>query len=106
MFKKGKKSNLIFGIFLVAVGLILLLNNLGIMPGLVPDYIFTWKTLLLSLGIIFVITEKEKTAGIVLIAIGFYFLIPDIWGINPGEAGLFWPILFLVIGLSVLLSRR
>jgi CDP-diglyceride synthetase len=103
---KRKKSHVVIGILLVVVGLILLLNNLGLMPVALPHYILSWKTLLVALGTIFTITEKDKTAGIVLIAVGFYFLIPDIWGVSPHEAGLFWPILFLVIGLSVLLSKR
>jgi hypothetical protein len=103
---KRRKSHLAIGILLVIVGFVLLLNNLGIMPVTLPHYFFSWKTLLVALGIVFAITEKDKTAGIVLIAIGFYFLIPDIWGINPHEAGLFWPALFLVIGLSILLSKK
>lgn len=106
MYKKGKKSNLVFGLFLILVGVALLLSNINILPGILPAYLFSWKTLLIALGVIFVITEKEKTSGIVLIAVGFYFLIPDIWNINPREAGLFWPVLFMVVGLSILLSRR
>ncbi len=103
---KNIKSNLIFGLFLIFVGVALLLNNLEIIPVMLPEYIFSWKTLLVALGVIFVITEREKTAGIVLGAIGFYFLIPDIWNINPREAGLFWPILFVAVGLSILFSKK
>lgn len=106
MSPKNKKSNLVFGIFLIIVGIGLLLNNLDIIPIVFPKYIFSWKSLLVALGIIFALIEKEKTAGVVLAAIGFYFLIPDIWNINPGEAGIFWPILFMAVGLSILLSRK
>ena len=105
MFKKGKTRKLVFGIFLLLAGILMLLDNQGIMPLMVPGYVFSWKMLLVALGAIFIFTEKEKTAGIVLAAIGFYFLIPDIWGIHPGEAGLFWPILFVAAGISILLSR-
>ncbi len=80
------------------------MKNLGIIPSVLPDYIFSWKTLLLLLGLVFTIIQKEKTAGIVLASVGFYFLIPDIWNINPVEAGLFWPILFMAAGFFVLLS--
>ncbi|MFW5700092.1 MAG: LiaF transmembrane domain-containing protein [Cyclobacteriaceae bacterium] len=106
MDRKSKKSSIVFGIFLIFVGIALLLNNLEIIPRLLPEYIFSWKTLLVALGLIFALTEKDKTPGIVLAAIGFYFLIPDIWNINPSEAGLFWPILFVAVGLSILLSRK
>jgi hypothetical protein len=103
---KTRKGKLALGAFLILVGLALLLNNLGIIPVNLPEYILSWKTLLVVLGVFFAVTEKDKTAGIVLATIGFYFLIPDIWDINPREAGLFWPIFFLAVGLSLLLSRR
>jgi hypothetical protein len=106
MYRKGKKSSLVFGLFLITVGSLLLLNNLSIIPMIFPEYFFSWKTLLVALGLIFIVTEKEKTAGLVLMAIGFYFLIPDIWNINPMEAGVFWPFLFMAAGLSILLSKK
>lgn len=103
---RSKKNNLYLGILLVLTGLVLLLNNLEILPGSMPAYILSWKTFLLALGIIFLFTERDKTGAIVLIAVGFWFIIPDIWNINPREAGLLWPILFLAIGLSILLSGK
>jgi hypothetical protein len=101
-----RKNSLIFGAFLLIVGLVLMFNNLGLIPLIFPVYLFSWKTLLVALGIIFIFTEKEKTAGIIMAAIGFYFLIPDIWNINPMESGLFWPLLLLAAGMSVLLSGK
>jgi CDP-diglyceride synthetase len=107
MYKKSKKRNLIFGSFLLLAGIILLLNNLQILPHyILPAYIFSWKSLLVALGVVFIITDSDKTAGIVLVIIGFYFLIPDIWNINPRESGLFWPILLIAVGLAVLFARR
>ena len=103
MSKKSRK-NLVLSIFLLATGTALLIKNLGIIPSVLPDYIFSWKTLIFLLGLVFTIIQKEKTAGLVLAAVGIYFLIPDILNINPVEAGMFWPILFMVAGLSVLLS--
>lgn len=103
---KSRKGKLVLSLFLIVVGLILLLNNLGIITINLPGYVLSWKSLLVVLGIFFATTEKDKTGGIVLATIGFYFLIPDIWNINPREAGLFWPILFLAVGVSILLSRK
>jgi hypothetical protein len=103
---KTRKGKLALGAFLILVGIVLLLHNLGIIPVNLPGYILSWKSLLVVLGIFFAIIEKDKTAGIVLATVGFYFLIPDIWDINPREAGLFWPILFMAVGLSLLLARR
>lgn len=99
-----RRKNLALSLFLLITGTALLMKNLGIIPSVLPDYIFSWKTLLLLLGLVFTIIQKEKTAGIVLASVGFYFLIPDIWNINPVEAGLFWPILFMAAGFFVLLS--
>ncbi len=103
---KSKKNNLIIGLFLILVGCVLLLKNLDIIPVIMPEYIFSWKTLLVALGVIFILTQREKTTGIVLASIGFYFLIPEIWNINPREVGLFWPILFVAVGLSILFSKN
>ncbi len=106
MNRKSKSSSLAFGLFLIIVGILLLLNNLSIIPKILPEYFFSWKTLLVALGAIFIVTERDKTPGLVLVAIGFYFLIPDIWNINPMEAGIFWPFLFVAAGLSILVSKR
>jgi hypothetical protein len=103
MYKKSRKR-LILSSFLILTGIALFLKYFGLIPSALPGYLFTWKTFILLLGIFFVITQKEKTAGIVLAGVGFYFLIPEIWNINPLEVVLFWPVLFVVAGFIVWFS--
>jgi CDP-diglyceride synthetase len=106
MNRKSKTSSPLVGIFLIVTGTALLFYNLDLIPLIIPGYIFSWKSLILALGIVFILSERDKTAGIVLASIGIYFLIPEIWNINPWEKGLFWPFLLMVVGISILLSKR
>lgn len=106
MSRKGKNRSPLFGIFLIVAGTALLFYNLDLIPVIIPGYIFSWKSLILALGIVFIISERDKTAGIVLTSIGIYFLIPEIWNINLWDKGLFWPFLLMVVGISILLSKK
>ncbi len=104
MEKIKKSKNLILGIFLILVGAIFLLSNLEIL--LVHPDLFSWKTLLIGLGVVFFVTEKNKTAGIIIASIGVYFLIPDLVNVNLNHGKLFWPFAIIVVGLVTIFSRN
>ncbi|WPP52374.1 LiaF transmembrane domain-containing protein [Catalinimonas niigatensis] len=102
-------SRIIVGFIFVLVGAYLLLYNLNLLPFDLPSYVLSWKTLLIAVGLLLISTRDNKGGGITLIVVGGVFLVADILDITIGEliseVWLFWPAIFIIIGLSLLLRR-
>jgi predicted membrane protein len=92
----------LFGTVIVIAGILLLLRNIGID---FPSFLFSWPMILIVIGIFTGIRDNFKTNGWwILLAIGGFFLISrelPYFGIGH----LFWPILIVAIGLSVILGK-
>lgn len=86
-------ARIIIGLMLVFFGGIFLLRNYDIFY--FPFDIFTWEYFFILLGIIFLLVSKNKTAGIVLTAIGLFNLVPELW-----------PLLLVAIGMFIIFRRR
>jgi hypothetical protein len=97
-------KNLILGIFLIAVGAVFLMSNLDLLS--LHPALFSWKTFLIGLGVVFFITDKNKSSGIIVAAIGTYFILPDLFQVNLHQGKLFWPFIIIVIGLVTVFSRN
>jgi hypothetical protein len=97
-------KNLILGIFLIAVGAVFLMSNLDLLS--LHPALFSWKSFLIGLGVVFFITDKNKSSGIIVAAIGTYFILPDLFQVNLHQGKLFWPFIIIVIGLVTVFSRN
>lgn len=106
---KRPDSRFIIGFIFILIGAYLLLYNLDLLPFYLPDYVLSWKTLLIVIGLLIVGTRENKGGGITLITVGSVFLVADILNITLGELirelWMFWPVVFIIIGLTLLLRR-
>lgn len=96
------------GVFLLLVGGAWLLDAINIIPYHIEYYIFSWKTLLIALGIFFVVGRQRMSTGFILIAIGAFFWLNDLdffdfFNFNVWRV--FWPLVIIAIGIS-LITRR
>lgn len=101
--ERNPKSKLILAVILIGAGILLLAHNFNLIPWNVYRVIFSWPMLLLVLGVVQISKHPNKTFGLILIAIGSFFLLPKVFpelSINFGQ--LFWPAIFLGIGLLIL----
>jgi predicted membrane protein len=98
---KRKYKGLIYASVLILIGGFLLLKNLNLLPVEIPTYVFTWKMLLVVIGGVFLIRGKWFI-GLLLIGIGKYFLLPDIFGIPQPDLESLWPALLIFLGVLVL----
>ncbi len=89
------KARIIAGSILVVLGTLFLLDNYGIIYFSLPDFLFHWEYILIGIGVYILSTSKNKTAGIILIAIGFFNLLPD-----------FWPLILVGLGIYIILRRN
>ncbi len=97
-------GKLITGALLIVIGALILLGNFDFLDFNVSYYIFSWKSLLIFLGIVFLGTKTNKTPGYILIGIGVFFWLPSFFDYNIRLHDVFWPL--LLIGLGLLLINR
>ena len=96
----------IIGVILVLVGLFLVLRNTGFFPGFIDHIIFSWPMLLITIGVVITIgSSGGKTSGIIVMAVGAFFLIPHIFR-ETFDINMFWPSIFIIIGVIFIFSKR
>lgn len=100
----------VVGLILIALGTLFLLDNLDLIPYEISYYLFNWKGIMIMIGALFLSSKDNKSPGIILIAVGGFFIMSDVLSYEfdwhwYDTRKLFWPILLIVIGL-VILSRK
>ncbi len=103
MEKKQNTGRAILGIVLILIGIAFVGKTFDIIPHGIMHYIFSWQTILIVLGIIFLSSDHNKTTGWILLGIGVVFLIPDIIDISYPIRRLFWPVLLILIGVFIII---
>jgi predicted membrane protein len=68
--------------------------------------VFSWQMLLIVIGVISLLSSENKTPGIVLICVGGFFMIPQLFTDFFRSFNFFWPTLFIVIGIVLLLNSK
>ncbi len=89
------------GIF-IATGLLIMFRNLGYIDPSVFSMIISWPSLLVVLGIWSFIPRNFKS-GILLTSIGSFFLIPYITGAGAGWMQTYWPFIFVILGVLMII---
>lgn len=94
-----------FGVILIAVGVILILERLNLIPESMADMLISWQMLLVGVGVLSLISGN-RTAGTILIVIGATFMIPELITVPHEVRRIYWPLILVAIGVSILLRRR
>ena len=93
-----------FGLFLIAIGALWILERLNLIPEFWNDIFISWQMLLIGIGI-FSLIGGNKTSGTVLIVIGGFFLLPEITHIPYELRRIGWPLLIMGIGVVLLVTH-
>lgn len=91
------------GLILIVVGSFLFLQNL---PLNIPHWVFSWKTLLIAIGLLVGMKHKFRGgAWFIMMLIGGIFLTEELipWNFNFPRYG--WPLVLVVIGVYMLTKR-
>jgi predicted membrane protein len=101
-YKKSNNSSLL-GLLIILFGILLLIDN--VIPGLhFFNRLFSWPIILIACGLIIGHTSRyENPASYILILIGAFFLVLKLFNINFNM--LFWPIILIAIGFTLITSR-
>lgn len=101
-----KNRRTIFGVIAVGFGLLLLASNFNILSYNTRHILFSWQMILIVIGIVQLMNHKEKPTGYILIAIGGFFLLPDLFDFSFNFMRLFWPVLLIIAGVSFIFFHR
>lgn len=101
-----------FALLLVVIGVLLLGFNLGLIPAEYKPIFLSWQMLLIVIGF-FSLFGRKIVGGILLMAVGTFFLLPVIGISFPALLGgtlvnarLYWPVLLIVAGILVLFKKK
>jgi len=101
--KSHRRGKIMGGLLIVTIGSLFLARELG---AEIPFWIFSWKMLLIGLGLILAVRHKFLHPGwILLIGVGGAFLLTDIYPdlqIKP----ILWPSLIILLGLIIIFKPR
>ncbi len=96
--RRGRVNILVAGLLLIAVGVLLLLNNLGVIEPELYRALFSWQMLLIVLGV-WAIGVRNTIGGVILIGVGACFMLTKM---TPLGSGWTLPFIFIILGIIVL----
>jgi len=96
----------IIGVVLVLAGFFLVIRNTGIFPDFIDNVIFSWPMLLVVIGVVMTLGASEKTAGIIVMAVGAFFMIPLVFRETFHMYNMFWPSIFIIVGIIFIVSKQ
>lgn len=105
MERRSSDKRLYFGVILIVLGVILILERLNLIPESMADLLISWQTLLIGIGVLSMI-DSNRTAGTVLIVIGCTFLLPELITVPHELRRIYWPLILVAIGVAILLRRH
>lgn len=98
-------ARVIVGLVFLTLGAFLFADRFNIIPFNWNQYIFTWQSLLIGIGLISLVKNESRVTGLVLITIGGFFLTAKILGFHYPIRHFFWPTVFVALGLILILQK-
>lgn len=99
-------SRIAWGVSLLVLGFMFLLKQLSVFSPEIEAAIFNFKNLPFIFGLIFLITHKNKSIGIVLLVIGAFLYLKNIIVWTKSLSDFIWPILLIGAGAIMLFSPK
>jgi len=93
-----------FGIFLIALGGLWILERLNLIPDVWENIFISWQMLLIGIGV-FSLIGGNKTTGVILILIGGFFLVDEVYSIPREIRQIGWPVLIIGVGVVLLVTH-
>jgi predicted membrane protein len=100
----SENKRVYFGIFLIAIGGLWILERLNLIPEVWENIFISWQMLLIGIGV-FSLIGGNKTTGVVLIMIGGFFLIDEVYEIPRTLRQIGWPVLIIGVGVALLITH-
>jgi len=105
MERKRSDKRFYFGVLLIVLGVILILERLNLIPESMADVLISWQMLLVGVGILSLI-GGNRTAGVIMIVIGGTFMIPELINVPHEIRRIYWPLILVLLGILILMKQR
>jgi predicted membrane protein len=99
-------QGVVFALTIIAAGALLLAFNTGFLPVEWKGFFFSWPMLLFLFGAVS-LCKLNFTQGVILAAVGKFFLIDKLSLIYPQDdfyerfTSIYWPVLIIIVGLLI-----
>lgn len=94
---------MLFGFIIVIIGLLYLLE--AMVPGFSVDAQIVWPILIIGFSLNTILKRKKLDLfSSVILFIGLWFLLLNLGCIPSSLEGIFWPIIVIIAGLSIMLT--
>ena len=90
------------GLLIITIGLGFLLRQMNILSPQTENIIISWQMLLIVIGLYTLFFGENKTFGFILIIVGGFFLLPEVFHLSYDFKRTFWPILLILLGFFIL----
>ncbi|MFT6053758.1 MAG: putative membrane protein [Roseivirga sp.] len=95
----------IIGAVFLAIGSLWTLDNLDILNFNIPWYFRQWYTIMILIGLLVATVRGKVGFGLTLMGIGTAFLLRDVYYLDFSDIFEFWPVIFIIIGISLIFRR-
>lgn len=94
------RKGFVTGLFIIGLGVLWLLSEMGLR---IPRWLFSWEMILIAIGTFIGISSNfRKPASYILIAVGLFFMLDDLYIIPWEIREYLWPVLVIIVGVIVL----
>lgn len=101
---KSNTGRVWIGVIIILIGVSMLTKTLGLLF-FFPGWLFSWPMWLIIIGIFIGANNNfRKPSSIILIAIGFFFLLQRVVDVDLGR--FFWPLFIIMLGFWLISGRR
>jgi predicted membrane protein len=108
--KRKYRPSFIWPIILIAVGMVFLLSNLGLIEEGVWNNLWRlWPVIFIAIGLDSLFRRNEIVGPVFMISLGTVFLLSSLGLIGWGAWDVLWrlwPVLLVAIGLEIMIGRR
>jgi predicted membrane protein len=102
--RKGNKR-FYLGIILIAIGVVLILERLDLIPWNIADVLLSWQMLIIAIGA-FLLWGGNRVSGIIFIAVGGFFILPEIMSVPYELKRIYGPLVLVLIGFALLYRQK
>ncbi len=102
--KKGNKLKaIVFGLIVIAAGVLLIYRNMGLLDPEMKRIFFSWQMIMIAAGFINVFGKSSRLFGLILMSVGGFFLMPRIMDLPINFTQTFWPLLVIIGGVFIVI---
>ena len=99
------RRNLFWAIPFIVVGVVWIMNNMGVIASDIFHIIVSWQMLVIYVGL-GSISRRHYVGGMITMLVGVAFLMPELGWLDSDWLEVYWPAAFVIVGLMMIFEPR